>query len=246
MAREMNLRRGRELLGVRAGIDLLADAVLPARPSVRASAKLGDRQVAVRFSMNDALVRMKFEHPVAVDRVAGCEIDGDPLRFLLALDDLDSSRRAYLARKLSGQRCDDAVLLRKQVEALLDTGDSVVSDLSPAARALDRQMDELEFSGGSAELHIAALRKRGLEAIAMELAAADLVVPMEKGHVIGRRALDRRREELDALGESFQSRDAAALWGCSHGRARAVLAQMLRDEMLERTDEGFAPLQEEP
>lgn len=240
MAREINLRRGREFLGVKAGMDRLAHAAMPARPSARAVAKIGDREVRVRFSMSDGLVRMKFDHPVAIDRVSGCEIDGDPVRLLLALDDLDSSRRAYLVRKLSGQRCDDAVSLRERLESLLSTDNSVVSELSPAARSLERQMEELEFSGGWGDLHIAALRKRGLEAIAMELVGADLVVPLEKGHLIGRRSLDRRREELDSLGESFQSRDAATIWGCSHGRARAILAQMLRDGSLERTDEGFA------
>lgn len=245
MAREMNLRRGRELLGVRPGIDRLSRAAVPARPSVRGSAKLGDRSVTVRFSMSDELVRMKCEHPVAVDRVAGCEIDGMHIRFLLALDDLDGSRRAYLARKLPGERCDDVVSLRERLESLLTTGDSSERALSPAARSLARQIHELEFAGGTAELHIAALRKRGLEAVATELVAAELVVPMEKGHVIGRAALDRRREELDSLGASFQSRDAAVLWGCSHGRARAMLAQMLHDGTLERTDEGYAPVQED-
>ncbi len=244
MAREIDLRRGRELLGVKAGIDLLADTVLPARPSIRTSATIADRNVPVRISTRDGLARMRFRHPVAIDRVAGCEVDGDRLRFLLALDDLDSSRRAYLVRKLSGQRCDDPALLREGFESLFRTDEPAVSELSPAARSLEREMQDLEFSGGSGELHIAVLRKRGLEAIAMELAAAELVVAMEKGHVIGRAALDRRREALDSLGESFQSRDAAALWGCSHGRARALLAQMLRDGSLERTDEGFVPSRE--
>ena len=245
MAREINLGRGREILGVRAGIDRLEGAVLPARPSARASARIDDRSVAVRFSASDELVRVKFEHPVAVERITGCEIDGTRLRFLLALDDLDSSRRTYLARKLPGQVCDDAASLRERLNLLLRPGDSSVPDLSPAARSLDRQVQELEFSGGSAELHIAALRKRGLEAIATELSAAGLLVPMEKGHVIGRAALDRRREELERLDERFESRDAATLWACSHGRARAIISEMLRDGTLERTDEGYALLEED-
>lgn len=245
MAREMNLRRGRELLAVRAGVDRIASGVLPVRPSLRASTMIGDRNEDVRFSVSDDLVRIRFARPVAVERAAGCEIDGEALRFLLAIDDLDGSRRTYLARKLSGQRCDDTVSFRERLESLLKPADSDASHLSPAARSLDRQLQELELSGGSAELHIAALRKRGLEAIAQELVEADLVVPMEKGHLIGRTALDRRREQLDSLGENFQSRDAAALWGCSHGRARAILAQMLREGTLERTEEGFAPSREE-
>ncbi|MFW6312416.1 MAG: hypothetical protein ACOC2N_00845 [Spirochaetota bacterium] len=241
----MNLRRGRELLAVRAGVDRIVSGVLPARPSVRASTTIGDRNVDVRFSVSDGLVRIRFEHPVAIERVAGCEIGGEALMFLLAIDDLDRSRRTYLARKLSGQRCDDKASLRDRLESLFEPSEQDVSHLSPAARSLDSRMQELEFADGAAELHIAALRKRGLEAIAQELVEADLVVPLEKGHVIGRAALDRRREQLDSLGESFQSRDAAALWGCSHGRARAILAQMLRDGTLERTEEGFAPSRED-
>lgn len=264
--RDLNLTHGREVLGVALDAERLEDQTLRGRLSRSADVILAGSRHRVRFALGRATVRLRFERPVSVRDLPELELDGRRFALVLALDSLDPSRRAYLARRLHGDPVDGAAPLRDRICAILGVpnatevapSDALVAPatpaahsvdapgpgptrerLSPAARALSDRLEEAEASGAFDALHLAALAKRGLESVAAELVDAGLVVPLEKGHVIGVEGMRAKRQSLRAHPDTFNSREVAAEWGCSHGRARAILGRLVQEGFLEKTGEGY-------
>ncbi len=114
-----------------------------------------------------------------------------------------------------------------------------VPALSPAARALLEEIRDREGEHAYDPLHLGEANDRGLSAVLRELAGAGEVLELERGHLISIPTYRRRRAMLRRMPPGFHSREAASVWGCSHGRARAVLARMVRDGLVRRVDGRF-------
>ena len=242
MGRELNLGRGRELLAMRSGSGSLGD--VSADPRRRTTVVIGDRRIGARYSGDGPIVRLLLDEPITLSRMPGCEINGEALQFLICLDSLDRSRRTYLTRKLADLPTDDPEALRDALTTMLSGSRPQEAKmplrLSPAARRLLDEFDSSEETNSALQLHLTPLRKRGLDPIVEELAGVGAVLTLENGHVIGADAYRRRVESIRSFEDGFTSQDAAVRWGCSHGRARAILGQIVRDGRVLRREGVFS------
>jgi hypothetical protein len=118
-------------------------------------------------------------------------------------------------------------------------GDGASGGLSPAARALIADIRDRDARSDVQAPHLAHLTKQGLAAVLDELIRSGEALVLEHGHVLATSTYLRHLGMLESLPAGFHSRDAAALWGCSHGRARATLARMVRDGLVHRSDGAF-------
>ena len=77
-----------------------------------------------------------------------------------------------------------------------------------------------------------------------ELLAAGEVFELERGHVIDRESLADLGGRLETAlhggrngsGRTLSTREVAALWGSSHGHARAILTRMVQEGRVRRED----------
>ncbi len=118
--------------------------------------------------------------------------------------------------------------------------DAAPVGLSPAARALITEIRERDARPDVSPPHHAQLTRRGLSGVVDELVRAGAVLVLERGHVVATSAYLRSLSMLESLPPRFHSRDAADLWQCSHGRARAMLARMVRDGLVHRHESVFS------
>lgn len=184
-------------------------------------------RVGVRYELTGRWVHIVF--PTA--RRAACELvlvtptgERVPVDGIAALDALDRQRRRRLSSVLASLPDRSTEDLSRAVRAALVRVGDGRSGLSPAARALLKEMlaaDERD----AAVLHSVALLKRGREPIVRELVDAGLVIALEHGHLIPR----ERYERLVAAERPASPAEAAEVWGCSRGRARAILRLMGHD-----------------
>ncbi len=119
------------------------------------------------------------------------------------------------------------------------TGEAAPTGLSPAARALIAEIRDHDARSDIQAPHLAQFTKRGLASVLDELVRSQAALVLEHGHVLATSTYLRYLSMLESLPPGFQSRDAAGLWGCSHGRARATLARMVRDGLVHRSQGVF-------
>lgn len=112
--------------------------------------------------------------------------------------------------------------------------------LSPAARALLDEIRSREGMNDDTPVHLAEVKERGLLTVLGELVAADEVLELERGHLTARTTYRECFDRLSGIVSGFDSRSAAALWRCSHGRSRSVLARMVRDGLAQRAGGRFS------
>ncbi len=191
--------------------------------------------VPVRFARHDGLLRLAVDSRVAFDPGERCRLDGEPLYLLAALDALDPSSRRRLARLLVDTRSSDPGDLAQRIVRSLCGGRPVHDRASPAARVLREELRRLEYDDPGA-LHARAMQSSGRGPIVGELVDRGEVLELDGGYLVERAAYESRARALPA---SFSSRDVARRWGCSHGRARALLARMIVDGRVERCGGTF-------
>lgn len=191
--------------------------------------------VAVRFARTDGLVTIAADEPVAFAPGESCRLDGEPLRLLVALDALDPSSRRRVARLLVDTRWSNPTDLARRIAGSLSRERPVRDEASPAARALHDELRRLERDDPRA-LHTQAMRSSRRAPIVGELVERGDVFELDGGYLVERDTYESRAR---ALPSSFSSRDAARAWGCSHGRARAILARMVSDGRAHRRGATF-------
>lgn len=222
------------------GTDLLAlepDAGRFVRPP-RLSGRLRRRgtlvtdrwSVPVRFARHDGLFHLVSDTPVAFEPGEGGRLDGQPLSLLVALDALDPSRRRRVARLLVDTRWNDATDLAQRIARSLSGGRRALDQASPAARSLLDEFRRLEQEDPQA-LHVQAMQSSGRAPIVRELVERGEVVELEGGYLLELDAYEARARSLPG---TFSSIAAARRWGCSHGRARAILDRMVVDGRVHR------------
>lgn len=189
----------------------------------------------VRFARHDGLLRLAVDTRVTIDPGERCRLDGEPLYLLAALDALDPSSRRRVARLLVDTPWSDPTDLAQRIVRSLCGGRPARDEASPAARALHEDLRRLEHDDPSA-LHAQAMQSSGRGPIVRELVDRGEVLELDGGYLVERATYESRARALPA---SFSSRDAARRWGCSHGRARALLARMVVDGRVERCGGTF-------
>ncbi|MFP4114857.1 MAG: hypothetical protein ACOC0E_04910 [Spirochaetota bacterium] len=225
-------------------------------PRESARLVLREDEYPVRVARRGPFLLIRSDRPITFVPPEDAHLAGAPVALIAALDGVDASGRAHIARRLAGLRTDDPdTMARAAYDSLpatetggsggptsgsppgaapgRDEGGGAPPALSPAARAL---RDELRAGGAP---HLTPLRKRGLAPAVDELVRAEYLFVLERGHVIESRAYRRLAAALPGRRDSFGSRDAAARWGCTHGRARAILGRMVADGLLRREDGSY-------
>ena len=121
--------------------------------------------------------------------------------------------------------------------------------LSPAALALLEQLrracapESDAVSGAEASgivPHLSALQKRRLAPVVQELLRKELVLELAHGHLIDRATFVDLAQGVRSAGEPVSAPVAAARWGCSNGRARAILDRMAQEKMVEQAQGWFS------
>lgn len=186
--------------------------------------------VRVRFARHDGLFRLVSDTPVAFDPGEAGRLDGQQLRLLVALDALDPSSRRRVARLLVDARWSNPTDLAERIVDSLSGGRRALDQASPAARSLLDEFRRLEREDPQA-LHVQAMQSSGRAPIVRELVERGEVVELDGGYLLERDAYDARARSLP---DAFSSNEAARRWGCSHGRARAILDRMVADGRVHR------------
>lgn len=181
-------------------------------------------------------VRLRVDAPILFEPGAQATVDGRPVRLLAVLDSLDPSARTRLRRTLergelprSESNAGGAPCARTEPR---DEPPGRRGALSPAARALVKELVDRERRAPE-ELHARRIDESGRSQILAELVRAGVVVKLAGGRLIAREALLDKVDDLRRAG-SITSRDAAERWGCSHGRAKAVLRALEHQARLRR------------
>ena len=245
MSHTQTRTNGREILALYADAQGIATRPrLSGRFPGRGTLECGQQTHLVRVADRGAFLLIRSDGSVRFVPGEVCSLDGRAVRLLRSLDGLDPSRRAHLSRKLSGVSLDDAESLLSLVASQSDTTDALddpggeTRPASPAARALLESIRAASRPGGDAsQAHLTPVRKRGLGDVVDELIDAGSVVELENGHLIDSESLIELAGTLREGPVDF--RGAARRWGCSNGRARAILHRMLLEELVRREASGF-------
>lgn len=228
------------------GTDLLAvePAAGPFARPPRLSGRLrrrgtlaADRWVVdVRYARHGGVLRLVCDSPVSFEPGESCRLDGEPIHLLVALDALDPSSRRRAARLIADTGWNDPNELARRIAGSPAGSRSVRDYSSPAARALLEELRRLEHDDPR-ELHTAAMEASGRAPIVGELVDRGEILKLDGGYLVERATYESRAR---ALPPSFSSREAAERWGCSHGRARAILGRMADEGRVHRRGGTFA------
>lgn len=234
------LTEGTDLLALEAGAGRLERPPRLSGRLRRRGTLNGDRwTVSVRFARHDGVLRLVSDEPVSFDPGERCRLDGEPLRLLAALDALDPSSRRRVARLLVDAPPNAPADLSQRIVSSFTAARRTRNEASPAARALlvDVRRYEREQPG---ELHVQSLASSGRAPIMRELVERGDVFELDGGYLVDRETYEARARALPA---SLTSRDAARRWGCSHGRARAILRRMAIDGRVRRSGSAYVRLE---
>lgn len=221
---------GREMLGLLVGASRTTDGNAPrfdGVPRREGRVETDGRRVDARYERSGPWVRVVLAEAVAVGAEA-LLVDDRGVRhdvaMLAAIDGATPAQRRRLARLLAALDAQPVDEVVQAVRAVLERERPSHAGLSPAARRLLAEMMQADESDATV-LHAVALLKQGREPMVRELVAAGLVLELEHGHLIPRDRYDR----LLASRRPDSPADAADAWGCSRGRARAILRRMTHD-----------------
>ncbi|MFW5684124.1 MAG: hypothetical protein ACOC1I_04680 [Spirochaetota bacterium] len=237
---------GRELLAIEPSHPEPECPSLNGRPRRFTTLELDGDERAVRCRTGQGIVLLVLDAKRRFEPGRRCRVDGRPMRLLFPIDSLDPSRRVRLAKRLASvarEEAGDPVRIAERLGEQTDAIPPAPREPSPAARRL---RDRLELvpppaAEGATTAHRVALAKEGLEPVLAELVKRGEVIELDRGHLIAVSNYRRLARELRGPALSASPAEIATGWGCSHGRARAILDRMVRDGLLRRRQGRYEP-----